>query len=185
MRPFPEALRLLRLRCRWRRSPAATLRHRTGLMRCFFENVIACIAMAGKKRKGRSAWLVTRHWRADYPRWEVALILSGRIGGCRVREFVELLGVASCCPLQEQAALQWSKYGQAPYPAQFGQTKESDPWEGEIHCGDDPYLHARIVDELTVERDVEGKEKTTWKERQRASSARMHAEQNPKSMNSL
>jgi hypothetical protein len=134
--------------------------------------------MAGKKPKGRVCWLVTRHCRADYPKWEIAAIFSGRMGGIRVREFVELLGVTSYCTLQEQAALQWSGYGQAPYPAQFGQTTKGDQWECEIFCGDDPYLHARIVDGLVVERDSDGKEIATWKERPRSEAGQTRATKN-------
>jgi hypothetical protein len=122
--------------------------------------------MAGKKRKGRTAWLVTRHWRTgpgSDPRSEVAAILSGRLGGGRVRGFVELLGVAGYYTLQEQAAMQWSGPGQAPYPAQF-----NDRWQCDISCGDDPYLRARLVDDLIVERDADGEEKVTWKKRRRS-----------------
>jgi hypothetical protein len=125
-------------------------------------------AMAGKKGKGRLSWLVTRHWIADYPKSEVAAIFSGRLGGSRVKEFVELLGVTSYYTLSEQAALQWSGHGQAPYPAKFGQTTAGHPWDGEILCGDDPYLHARVVNDLIVERGADGKEVATWKERPRS-----------------
>lgn len=109
---------------------------------------------------------------------EVAAIFSPRLGSVRVREFVELIYVTSgYFTLSEQLSMTWPRYGRDPYVAKFGQTKEGDPWEGEILCGDDPYLRARLVDDLTVERDADGKEKTNWKERPRASSAWMHAEQ--------
>lgn len=133
--------------------------------------------MGNKKKRGKAAWLVTRHWVADHPKWEVAAILSRRLGGVRVREFVELLHVASYYALQEQLDIQWPRYGRTPYPATFGQTKEGDPWTGEILCGHDPFLRARIVDDLIVERDANGKERPVWKERPRGSSAWMHTEQ--------
>ena len=133
--------------------------------------------MGRKKARGRVAWLVTRHWVADHPRCEVAAIFSARLGGVRVREFVELLHLTSYYTLQEQLDMKWPRYGRIPYPARFGQTKEGDPWACEILCGDDPYLLARLVDDLIVERDAHGNERPVWKERPRASSAWMHAEQ--------
>ena len=86
----------------------------------------------------------------------------------RMKDFVELLGLTSYYTLKEQAAFQWSGHGQTPYPAQFGQTTKRAPWECEIFCGSDPYLHARIVNELIVERNTDGKEIATWKERPRS-----------------
>ena len=54
-----------------------------------------------------------------------------------------------------------------PYRAEFGQTKAGHPWFCEILCGDNPFLKARLVDDLTVERGANGKERATWKERPR------------------
>jgi hypothetical protein len=132
--------------------------------------------MGTKKSRGRAAWLVTRHWIADYPRWEIAAIFSARLGGVRVREFVELLSVTSYYTLHEQLDMQWPQHGRVAYPAQFGKTKEGDAWEDEILCGCDPYLRARRVDDLIVERDADGEEKAVWNERPRGSSAWMHPE---------
>ena len=131
-----------------------------------------------KKDRGRTAWLVTRHWVADYPKCEVAAIFSPRLGGGRVREFVELIYVTSgYFTLSEQLSMRWSRYGQIPYAARFGQTKEGAPFAGEVLCGDDPYLRARLVDDLKVERDADGNEKPVWKERPRASFPWTRAEQ--------
>ena len=136
--------------------------------------------MDKKKNRGRTAWLVTRHWIADDPKWEVAAIFSPRLGGVRVRELVELIYVTSgYFTLSEQLSMMWPRCGRTPYAAKLGQTKEGDPWEGEILCGDDPYLRARRVDDLIVERDGDGHERAVWKERPRGSSAWMHAEQPP------
>ena len=114
-------------------------------------------------------WLVTRHWIAEHPKWEVAAVFSPRLGGVRVREFVELLHLTSgCFTLSEQLAMSWPRYNRIPCHARFGQTTKYEPWEGEVLCGDDPYLRARLVDFLIVERDVDGKEIATWKERPRS-----------------
>lgn len=102
------------------------------------------------------------------PKWEVVAIFSPRLGGVRVREFVELIYLTSgYFTLSEELAIAWPRHGQIPYPARFGQTDDGEPWAGEILCGDDPFLRARLVDELTVELNVDGKETAVWKERPR------------------
>ena len=116
------------------------------------------------------AWLVTRHWIADHPKREVVAIFTPRLGGVRVREFVELIYVTSgYFTWSEQLAMAWPRHGRPPYPARLGQTADGDPWEGEILCGNDPYLKARLVDDLTVERGADGNERVMWKERSRPS----------------
>lgn len=125
--------------------------------------------MSDKRERGRTAWLVTRHWVAERPRFEIAGIFGRRLGGTRVREFVELIYLTSgYFMLSEQLAIAWPRHGRLPYAARFGQTADGEPWECEILCGDDPFLRARIVDDLTVERDAGGKETAVWKERPHA-----------------
>jgi len=88
-----------------------------------------------------------------------------------VREFVELLYVTSgYFTGSEQLAMVWPRQRPA-YPARFGQTANGEPWECEILCGHDPYLRARLVDDLTVERGADGNDKVAWKERSRPSSS--------------
>jgi hypothetical protein len=126
--------------------------------------------MGKKKIRGRTAWIVTRHWIAEYPRCEVAAIFSGRLGGVRVRELVEVLYVSGgAFTLSEQLSMKWAHQGQCPYHATFGQTVDGQPWEAEILCGigNDPYLEARIVDDLTVERGADGKETVVYRKRPR------------------
>jgi hypothetical protein len=124
--------------------------------------------MSKKKVRGRAAWLVTRHWITEHPKEEVAGIFSPRLGGVRVREFVELIHITSgYFTLSEQLAMAWPQHGRTPYAAHFGQTTDGLPWAGEVLCGDDPCLRARLVDDLTVERNEDGEEKVTWAERPR------------------
>jgi len=49
-----------------------------------------------------------------------------------------------------------------PYPAEFLKL-EGLPWSGQIHCGHNPWLLARLVDDLEIVRDENGHEKATWK----------------------
>jgi hypothetical protein len=129
-------------------------------------------SMKRTKLRKVTAWLITRHWTADYPKREVVAILSPRIGGVRVRDLVDFLNMTKELTLGEQISVMWPRHGRTPHPARFGQTKEGEPWAGEILCGNDPFLRARIVDDLTVERDSEGGEIVNWKERSRPSSLR-------------
>lgn len=62
-----------------------------------------------------------------------------------------------------------------PYPAQFGMLNNV-LWGGEITCGHNPWLLARLVDELTVEADADGKERATWKERPKPDLSWIHNE---------
>lgn len=48
-----------------------------------------------------------------------------------------------------------------------GITRSRQPWAGEVCCGNDPYLRARLVNNLIVRGDPHGKETATWEERPR------------------
>jgi hypothetical protein len=125
--------------------------------------------MRSRRDRGRTAWLVTKHWVAAHPKWEVVAILSPRLGGRRVREFIELIYLTNgYFTLSEELAIAWPRHGRIPYPARFGQTEDGEPWAGEIICGDDPFLKARLVDDLIVERDAGGQETAVWKESKRS-----------------
>lgn len=50
------------------------------------------------------------------------------------------------------------------YPAEFLRIGNV-PRQGGIVCGDNPWLHARLVDGFQAGRDAEGKQIFTWKER--------------------
>jgi len=118
-----------------------------------------------KANRGRKAWLVTWEWAGDHAKRadKVAAILNPRLGGERVRELVEFLYIFHTASLSEKLSRAANR-DQNPYPAKFG-TLNGVAWEGEIHCGPNPWLLARLVDDLIVERDQDGKERATWKER--------------------
>ncbi len=105
------------------------------------------------------AWLVTWEWASDRAPVEdkdrIAAVLNSRLSAERVKEIVEILYVNATYSLSERlgyASREWFN----PYPAQFGMTP------GEVTCGHNPWLYARIVDQLQVERDEAGEEKLTW-----------------------
>ena len=117
-----------------------------------------------KRRKGPSAWLVTWEWCGDHAELEnkVAEILNPRLSPERVREVVELLYQRESS-LSEKVAWRLLKRPQA-YPAEFPAV-EGARWKGQIHCGHNPWLLARQVDDLTVNIGADGKEALSWKDR--------------------
>jgi len=51
-----------------------------------------------------------------------------------------------------------------PYPAEF-ESIDGIRWQGSIHCGHNPSLHARLVHNLRVVVHDDGSLATTWDER--------------------
>ncbi len=113
----------------------------------------------GKKR-GMVAWLVTWDWNGDYARVEQPIVtfLNYCLAPERVREIVEPLYMNSKYSFSER--LPWTK------------RKKDNPYPGVIErwmitCGHNPWLHARLVNDLKIEIDSNGKETVTWNERPR------------------
>jgi hypothetical protein len=59
-----------------------------------------------------------------------------------------------------------------PYPATFGATRDGRTWAGEIICGHNPFLHARLVYDLMAQttstvmgrlRGKSGRDRNCWK----------------------
>jgi hypothetical protein len=80
-------------------------------------------------------------------------------------ELVEFLYIQDTASLSEKQSWATNK-DRNPYPAKFG-ALNAVPWQGEIYCGHNPWLFARLVDDLTVEVDESGNEQATWTERAR------------------
>lgn len=113
----------------------------------------------------KTAWLVTWEWIGDHAKVpedkKIAAIFNWRWSGSHVKELVEQLYIS-------HKYTAWDKIGVAknpkgnPYPALYGDI-EGVPWQGMIHCGDNPFLHARLVNDLCIEISDEGPDKLTWK----------------------
>lgn len=115
--------------------------------------------------KKRKAWLVTWEWSGEHakPAEKVVAIFNPRLGAERVRELVELLYIQSGASLDEK--LSWAvDRNRNPYPAKFG-SLQGAPWQGEIECGHNPWLFARLVDDLWVETGEDGIQEAHWSER--------------------
>ncbi len=105
------------------------------------------------------AWLITWSWAGDHAAVEdpVVTVLSARIGAEDVRKYVEQRYVEECASLHEK--LSYARYNQPqepPYPARLEHRR--------IDCGHNPWLYARVVDDLRVVEDVNGNDVLNWTE---------------------
>jgi hypothetical protein len=112
-------------------------------------------------------WLVTWAGPKEPPSTEarIAGIFSGRVSPRAVAAHIEQLYVDSKGSLSERLAYAKNK-NKWPYRAYFD-TLKGAAWLGRIYCGHNPYLYARIVDDLKVIRTESGEEVITWKEQAR------------------
>src|SRR5216117_2726189 len=103
-----------------------------------------------RSKKGITAWIITWKWAGRHARVKepFVLALDCRLSGKRVREIVELMYIAFKYAPSEKVAIAGPK-GYNPYPARFV-TLNGVPCEGQITCGHNPWLFARIVDDLKV-----------------------------------
>ncbi len=120
-----------------------------------------------KLRPLKSAWLVTWEWMSEHARVEtekrIVAVLNYRWSGKRVLDFVENLYVAIKYSAWEKVDCAGGKTPRTRHPAQF-MTIQGVPWDGEIHCGDHPWLKARRVKNLRVTIHDDGREETLWDE---------------------
>lgn len=107
---------------------------------------------------------MTWEWIGDHakPERKVAEVLNPRMSPERVREIVELVYHRDSS-LAEKMRWRLCKQIQ-PYPAEF-QTIDGVPWKGQVVCGHNPSLLARLVDDLKVDFGAEGTEQASWTER--------------------
>lgn len=110
--------------------------------------------MGGAKR-GRVAWLVTWEWAGEHARVPDSEVVVGvfnpRLGPESVKRLVEILYAAR----EYDATDKLGALTHNPYPAQFTTIRitvdgvpQNIPWAGEVICGHNPYLRARLVNGL-------------------------------------
>lgn len=113
--------------------------------------------------RGTSAWLVT--WARSGPHVPlektVAAVLSSRWSSKRVLEMVELLFAQECFSPSER--VEWARGKFRPYPAEYVSTG-GVPFQGQIVCGADKSLYARMVKNLRAEEGDDGDEQLLWDE---------------------
>ncbi len=103
------------------------------------------------------AWLITWDWTGDAAAVAdvVVGILNSSWADKRVADIVEFLYSNTTANISELAHYA-KKPSNNPYRAEI--------CNGRIHCGHNPFLYARIVSDLTIEIDSDGKELITWME---------------------
>lgn len=120
--------------------------------------------MKQKQLRTKSAWLVTWDWAGDHARVEdeVVAVLNYREAPEKVRRFVEQLYASLTYSAREKLLVAKTRKSN-PYPAMFGSIGGIS-WQGQITCGHNPWLFARMVRNLRVEIDDNGDEKLIWDE---------------------
>jgi len=106
------------------------------------------------------AWLITWEHIGEHakPSKRIVALLSPRWSQDRVRDHVHVLySMNGYSPAEKLNLLK--KHAHIPHPAQFQET------QGRINCGHNPWLYARLVDDLRVSTDPAAVEGLTWKER--------------------
>lgn len=118
--------------------------------------------MRMSKAKGLKAWLITWQWCGDHarPDDDNVEILSPRLSPERVREFTELIYHRTSSP-SEKISWRLRKEGQV-YPAAEFAIVEGIPYHGWITCGNNPFVTARRVKDLSVSADANGRQVLTW-----------------------
>jgi hypothetical protein len=98
-----------------------------------------------------------------HPERRIVAILNARWGSHRVRDHIQVLHDSACLSLSDQIAAIKGK-GDHLYPATFGQTRSGHRYEGKITCGHNPWLYARLVDDIRPSHDEHAVGGLKWKE---------------------
>jgi hypothetical protein len=114
------------------------------------------------KTKGLKAWLITWTWSGDHarPDDDNVEILNPRLSPERVREFAELIYHRTSSPSE---IISWRLRKESPiYPPAEFVLVEGIRYHGWITCGNNPFIIARKVKNLSVSTDVNGKQIVDW-----------------------
>jgi len=109
---------------------------------------------------------VTWEWVGDHakPERKIAAILNPHWSPDRVREYVEFIYANSHYSISEQIAYAKNRSFN-PYPAEFMPVRGGVQWQGQIICGHNPWLFARLVDNLVATGESDDEDKVVWTER--------------------
>jgi hypothetical protein len=110
------------------------------------------------------AWLLTWKWYDSERSEKVVVIISSRRSEKYIREFVELLVMASEYNATDMAYFA-NKRRESQYQAKCPLNINGVPHGDRMICGNDPLLYARKVSSLKVKRDKKtGEEVLSWRE---------------------
>ncbi|MBI3799371.1 MAG: hypothetical protein HY268_20695 [Deltaproteobacteria bacterium] len=135
------------------------------------------------QKKGRSAWLITweatggymkgaKRGRKKYaailnPNWSPDVVCTILESLYAYEEQVSLIDCLEYAKVSSGVSSPARKKSPYPYLA------KKNPYKGDYICGDSLYLRARLVDELQVIEEKNGREKLVWKDRPVVLSPRM------------
>lgn len=111
--------------------------------------------------EGVKVWLVTWEWmgeHAKHPGEKIAAILNPRLSVTTVQELVAFLYANASYTLFERL-----RYALDPRRAAYPATREGLT----VHCGHNPFLLARLVDDFELEPDGPTQAPPSWRERKR------------------
>lgn len=115
------------------------------------------------RRKNIRAWLVT--WEGDDSGEDkIALLLHPATAESRVAHLTALLYANTHGTFTERIACAVERDpAHHPYRAELA-SRNGRECEGQFICGGNPYLYARLVDQVTVETGENGGEMLRWRE---------------------
>lgn len=112
----------------------------------------------------KTTWLVTWDWIGKHAEMkpEIVAILNYRYSAERVKKYIEQYYIDQYYSLEEKMACAKSSKNN-PYPAEFGRIN-GVIFEGRITCGHNPWLFGRLVQNIRLQVNQDGKEQLLWDE---------------------
>lgn len=103
------------------------------------------------------AWLIRWNWAGNHAAVDnpIVTVLSARTNIKDIQAYVEQRYIEATASLDEK--LDYARYNDPVEPPYRARRER-----GVIHCGHNPWLEAKKVDDLKVEVDGEGKEVLKW-----------------------
>lgn len=129
-----------------------------------------------RNKPGRiTAWLVTWEWIGNHakPKDKIAAVLNWRLSPERVARIIEIIYANEFYTLEERLAIAKNKKSN-PYQTRYGAI-QGIPLGDRLFCGHNPFLEARLVDNLHVVKDNEGNQELSWDERERPDLSRIQS----------
>lgn len=102
-------------------------------------------------KKKDSAWLITWEDKNSntFSTKNIISIRDARISGDRIADFIEQYYISTHYATKDKFYFS-SRLKLNPYPAIYSKTKGGVPYMGSLTCGDNPYIHARLVKNLKM-----------------------------------
>jgi hypothetical protein len=112
------------------------------------------------------AWLVTWDWTGDYAKVNnpIIAVLSSRRSAKSVLELVEFVYTSRHFTWNERLEFARNKKAYLSLYLSGFVNGTTTPWGGSLMFGRNPFIYARVVDDIKVQKDENGKEELIWNE---------------------